>query len=533
MIWDYVVIGAGLAGSVCATQLARSGARVLVLESGNSDETPPRAPRGLAAPIIGKFIHSPDGSAPGRMDEMLHIETTSPKGRTATTRFPAYLGTGPGGTSRVYGAALGRMRPVDFDTDTGAHSGSQSLDNSWPVNWETFKPFYARAEALMRVCGQNDPTDPQDDAALITPPPLGPRDAAFADLLKANGRHPYRLHVGIDYLPGCAECLGSICPRNCKATGENRALAHALSSQDTLSGALTLQTNTTVEKILRKEGRLYIRTTQGATDIAASHVICAAGALNTPRLLGRSTDLWDGALPDMLGRGLMFHSVDMFAVSDPGKNPRFGPQKTLAFRDHYIEDGAPLGEVQSMGIPITTGTVANYLVQEAQRRGFGWLGPFLPLALRAPAAISVRHFAHAALFASNLEDFPLAQNRVLVGKDAPQSGIHIRYSVPAELEARAKSLRVLIKDAFAPAKVQFLSPPGMPNWGHPCGTCRMGTAPEHSLTDANGTLWDHGDITIVDGSLFPSSAGANPSLTIIANALRIADTLAHPQTGPS
>ena len=529
MVWDFVVIGAGLAGSVCAAELGRSGASVLVLETGNAAEEPPRPARGIIARVIGKFISQSEQAHPGRMHETLHVTTTSPKGRSSRFRFPAYLGTGPGGTSRIYGAALGRMRRVDFETDTGAGSGA--LDNSWPLDWEAFKPFYAQSEALMRVCGAPDPTDPEDDSDLIAPPPLGPRDGAFVKALKANGRHPYRLHVGIDYLPGCSECLGGLCARNCKATGENRALDRVVAE-----GAVTLKTDMDVQTITRSSGRavIHARDADGKPHkIEAAHVVCAAGALNTPRLLGRSKALWPDGLPPLLGRGLMFHSVDMFAVSDPDKNPRFGPQKTLAFRDHYIHEGAPLGEVQSMGIPITTGTVANYLVQEAERRGFGWLGAFLPLILRIPAALSVRYFAHAALFASNLEDFPFAQNRVLVGDEAPANGIHIHYSVPAEIETRARTLRGLIRAAFAPGKVQFLSPPGMPNWGHPCGTCRMGETPALSVTNADGRLWDHNDITIVDGSLFPSSAGANPSLTIIANAMRIGRQLASDYKAPA
>jgi len=61
----------------------------------------------------------------------------------------------------------------------------------------------------------------------------------------------------------------------------------------------------------------------------------------------------------------------------------------------------------------------------------------------------------------------------------------------------------------------------------------MGETPALSVTNADGRLWDHNDITIVDGSLFPSSAGANPSLTIIANAMRIGRQLASDYKAPA
>jgi choline dehydrogenase-like flavoprotein len=57
------------------------------------------------------------------------------------------------------------------------------------------------------------------------------------------------------------------------------------------------------------------------------------------------------------------------------------------------------------------------------------------------------------------------------------------------------------------------------------GGCRMGSDPSNSVTDANGRTWGIATLWICDGSLMPTGGGVNPSLTIMANAARIADRI--------
>ena len=61
---------------------------------------------------------------------------------------------------------------------------------------------------------------------------------------------------------------------------------------------------------------------------------------------------------------------------------------------------------------------------------------------------------------------------------------------------------------------------------HQCGTCRFGRDPQTSVLDLNCRTHDVDNLYVVDGSFFPSSGAVNPSLTIIANALRVGDHLA-------
>lgn len=61
--------------------------------------------------------------------------------------------------------------------------------------------------------------------------------------------------------------------------------------------------------------------------------------------------------------------------------------------------------------------------------------------------------------------------------------------------------------------------------GHQCGTCCLGEDPTTSVLDPNCRTYDIDNLYVVDGSFFPSNSGVNPTLTIIANALRVADHL--------
>lgn len=525
---DVIVVGGGLAGCFATWELARAGLDVLVTEQ-HAPLTVAAGPVGFRAKIIRKLYPDLTQDHGGdRWFGAMEVWSDEPRSSRRPLRIPAMLGRGLGGSSIIYGGALGRMRRSDFERDDASARGKNALSNDWPFGYEDLSPWYRRAERLMEVRGTLDPLDPDDDADLREPPPLSPQDHEFVRALQANGLNPFRLHVAIRYRPGCSECLGVRCPRNCKSNGENRALRPALAT-----GRVRLVTGFNVRAIQRiadgvlevaswpdQDGRVRRR--------RARRVMLAAGALNTPLVLARSASLWeDGLPPALLGRGLMFHGGDIFAAFARKGASAYGAAKTLAFRDLYRVNGEPLGEVQSMGIRAEAGMISAWLQQEAHGLGLGTLGPLLEFA-RIPAEIGAGLFREAAMFAGILEDFPYRANRVFEGStDGSRSGaITVVYQSQPELLDRARRLRREIRAAFRPNGVFFLSRLGLPNWGHPMGTCRMGAGSDDSVTDANGRVHGLSDVYVADASTFPSSAGVNPSLTIIANAMRIAAAMA-------
>lgn len=529
-VWDIIVVGSGMGGAMAAAVLARAGLSTLVLESAR----PPREGKvklsfkaKLKAKISSKPTTDPGGE---RWPDPLLLRSNVAK---PYREVPSVVARIPGGSSQVYGAALARPRRTDFEQDWQPEAwlpgASPALPNAWPIDFDEMRGYYDRAEQILRVAGTLDPLDPDDDAKLIDPPAISPTIANLARTLEANGRHPFRMHVGIDYLPGCKECQGERCLRLCKSDSYTRALQVELAEK-----RAHLRTDASVESISPRTTGGYdivVRSAAGASELLSSRrVILAAGALNTPLILQRSPALWpNGRAPQLVGGGLMFHFGDIFAIQDAeGKDPAHGAMKVLGFRDHYIDDGMPMAECQSLGMASSPWMVSKYLEAEAMEMGIGHL-PMLRLATDAIGALAAAMFKRSVLFTSNLEDLPYPTNRVDGAGPSVAAGLDrvaVTYKAPAELLVRAKRYRQLMREAFAPFSVRFLKRLGAPNLGHPMGTCRMGRDPETSVTAPDGSVWGHEGLYVVDASVFPSSLGINPALTVAANAMRVAEAIA-------
>jgi len=529
--WDVIVVGGGLGGSFAALRLAERGLKVLVLESGNLSEPPARR-RGLLARIARK-LRGTVLAGPEWPDTVTRYKRDPAR---RARRIRPVLGQGPGGSSALYGGALGRLRRADMEgQESDQLNGMASLPEAWPIDFEELRAYYRAAEAVMRVVGERDPLDDDDDSAPSPPPSLSKRDARIVEDLERAGMHPYRLRVGIDYVPGCGECLGERCPRLCKADGYSRALLPGLETERIeLELGMVISQVVPVGTMWRVSGRGDDGTDR---DFLSRSVIVAAGALNTPLILDRSEGLWrDSARPEMIGRGLLFHISDIVFVSPrrkPGPGETNGPSKAIAFRDLYGSEHRG-GEVQSYGPHVTTGLIMNGLRALLYDLGLEQFG--LAAALAWPFAVLAARVARSGvLFATIQPDPPFAENRVWEetksagtppGEPARRAPIAFTYSVSPELRARSRRKRQFLAAAFAPNRVLFLLPAGTPNLGHPMGTCRMGSDPALSVVDPHGQVWGHPGLYIGDAAVFPSSGGVGPSLTVAALGLRLADHVA-------
>ena len=513
-----------MGGSIAAARCSEAGLSVLVLEKGAVAKWD-----GRKKGIIQRLKTGYDDGSGERWPTPLLVRS-SENARYRETDIG--LGIGPGGSARIYGAALGRASRADFDRDfqpanwPGPFAAdTPALPNSWPVDFDEFTHSYSEAERILSPVGSRDPLDPDDDAVLAAPPPISPAHEALVDALKGNGRHPFRMHVGIAYKPGCSECQGSSCPRDCKAHGFNRALQPEMAANQ----RIVLEQNAAVRSISRaKEGQWTVHCGSAgdqAQDYSAPNLVLAAGALNTPRLLEASASLWGGVVPRLVGRGLMFHANEIFAVSTPRQHSLHGPRKVLAFRDHYFDGDLPLAECQSLGLVANPALIAAILHRTVQLAGMD-LGALGKLVTRPAGEIGHRLYQGAELFTAAIQDLPYEDNRVTSVRDSEgRERVAVTYNSRSELVERTKRFRALMKEAFGPNKVRFPLKAGQPNYGHPMGSCRMGGSPEESVVDATGQVWDQPGLYVADASAFASSLGINPALTVAAHAIRVADAL--------
>jgi choline dehydrogenase-like flavoprotein len=258
--------------------------------------------------------------------------------------------------------------------------------------------------------------------------------------------------------------------------------------------------------------------------IYAKVFVLAAGAIHTPKLLLHSrNDDWPNGLAnrsDLVGRNLMFHANQPSALWPSKRLPSTGPRKSLAFRDFYEVAGRRLGSVQSTGFELGYGEYLMHLYcvfdQGAARR----LRIVRPL-LRAPALMTIKALGRGTVFVCLIEDMPYLENRVVLD-DNEADGVRVKYTIEDELRQRVTQFRQLLTERFKDRRHVFLSKDVELNFGYPCGTCVMSNDPTTGVVDRDCRAHGIANLFIADASFMPTSAAANPSLTIAANALRVA-----------
>lgn len=515
--WDVIVIGTGMGGSTLGWDLARRGRRVLMLEKG----------RLLHRDAMTDY--SPIGVDATRADVEQRLRRgwwpTPLTGETSfgAIEFYAPLGCGTGGSTALYAAALERFHPLDFTPRASFPDAKEaSLPDAWPVSYADLVPYYRRAEALFRVHGTPDPLHPAAERNLPEPPPASPRDQELIEAFTEAGLHPYRLHAGRQYAEGCDECPGALCPRDCKADAGWVCVLPAIERHGAAllpeCEVLALEAGSkTVDAVrCRWRGR-EIR-------LRAPIVVLAAGAYMSPILLlnSRSPDWPDGLAngSGQVGRNLMLHASDFVAVRPPRRRASTGASKSIAMNDLYFAEGRKLGTFQSVGVDLTPWRIRTFLRDQIDRDPSWWKNAGIPF-LKPVSHASMAYFNNAALFASIIEDLPYTENRVVPDARAP-SGMRFEYRYPDELRERVRLFRERLPKRLAPVRTFVLSSENNLNYGHVCGTCRFGDDPATSVLDRDNRAHQIENLYVVDASFFPSSSGTNPSLTIGANALRVA-----------
>jgi choline dehydrogenase-like flavoprotein len=535
--WDVLVVGTGMGGGTLGHALAQAGRSVLFCEVGRAvagqallRATYPE----LAGGGDGRVLGAADTErlrAAGRYAEVLHDHSTS-RPRASVP----FIGAGAGGSSALYGMAFERFLPMDFDpAEPPAAKDSASLARTWPVSYADMAPYYARAERLYRVRGETDAValrqmggaQPPD---LLPPPEWSPAGTELAAFLRLRGLNPYVLPSACEYVDGCSTCQGFLCSRNCKNDAGNICLNPAVQQHGAavldhcrVLGVMSDGRRATGVHVLRKGQALRLQ---------ARQVVLAAGALQTPGILLASdsgparAQAGLGNASGLVGRGLMRHLIDLYLV-----RPRVGSgeifdnrRKELAFNDFYSHQGSKLGTVQSFGrLPpaaMLLGSLQDDLRATRWPRAAGLVSLAGPL-LR-PVLHDMAENWHT--LASIAEDLPYADNGVSPGS-APGEVV-LRYKLQAEAHARSALFRRLMADTLKGRRWRRLAQAdNNQRIAHVCGTCRFGDDPSTSVLDQWNRVRGVDGLSVVDSSFFPSSGGTNPSLTIAANALRVAERI--------
>ncbi|MGO9293948.1 MAG: GMC oxidoreductase [Streptosporangiaceae bacterium] len=527
IVWDVIVVGTGMGGGMLGYSLARSGRRVLFVEKGRS--TLPGTPGTIRGAMPELAEPQAYRSEAGYYDALARAGRTTDEIEDISGRFPKrfvpYIGSGTGGSSALYGMVCERFFVQDFTPRQNFRDpGDSTVPEAWPITYDQMRPWYAEAEKLLGVRGAPDPLRPE--AAYVNlpaAPPFSADNQPLVNYLAGRGLHPYHLPMACDYTDGCPTCQAHLCPQSCK----NDAARNGVLPAVTEHGAHLL----TQCRVLRLEAdRTQVQQVicQHRSDmlaLKAKVVVLAAGALVTPVLLlnSRSGD-WPRGLAngsDSVGRNLMRHLMDWIEIWPQRGCKITAENKEVGLNDFYFWEGQKYGTVQSAG------AMANLASMDMLTNHPGWQATALRLMSPAVRPIYDRFFNGGLVLAAIMEDLPYLDNRVLPsdrpGADGRQR-LRLQYRLhDSDIERRAVFLRQIRKVLKPFRTLTLRTGANNSTLGHVCGTCRFGSDPKTSVLDPQNRAHEVDNLYVVDASFFPSSTGLNPSLTVAANALRVAE----------
>jgi choline dehydrogenase-like flavoprotein len=516
--YDVIIIGTGAGGGTLAHRLAPTGKRILLLERG---DYLPRERENWDSGAV--FVRGRYRAPEFWYDRHGH-------------EFPPEVNYYVGGNTKFYGAALFRLRPEDFSVIR--HHGG--LSPAWPISYDDLEPYYTQAEDLYRVHGHHgeDPTEGPASAQYRLPVVRHePRIQQLSDDMEKQGLHPFHLPIGVDMVQDdqghatqasrCIRCDrvdGFPCLLNAKSDAQVICVDPALQHSN-----VELLTNAHVQRLETDAGGhavtgVVTTLADGSTvSFRADVVVVSCGAVNSAVLLLRSASdthprgLANGS--DMVGRNYMRHNnVAVMAVSHEPNPTRF--QKTLAMNDWYLGSDDweyPLGGIQMLGK-----SDAEQVRSGAPR----WAGKVSP---ETPFDVVAQHAVDFWLCG---EDLPQPGNRVTLGED---DSIHLALDEKNNIEG-VKRLRHKLQGMLGDLGMQrerlldhsIYLHKGMPigATAHQAGTVCFGADPQTSVLDVDCKAHEVDNLYVVDTSFFPSIGAVNPSLTAIANAMRVGDHLA-------
>lgn len=528
---EVLVIGAGAAGAVIVNELAQKGFSVVCLEQGDWTRR-------------GEFKGAtPDWELAAQRD--WH---PNPNVRQSPSDYPVdvtesdvnpLMYNGVGGSTILYGAHWVRMLPSDFRVKT-----LDGVADDWPLTYEDLRPYYERMDEQWGVAGlADDPTYPETAAYPLPPLPIGKIGMKAAQGMYKLGWHWWpapnaiasRAYRGREVCVRRGTCQTG-CPEGAKASSDLSHWPQAIDAGAHLvTGARVSEVTINAQGLA--DGAVYIDRSGVTRRQKASVVIVAANGVGTPRLLQLSTSKrFPSGLANssgLVGRRLMMHPyAAVNGVYDEDLESWLGPAGQLIVSTQFYETdtsrgfvrgakwqvmpgGGPLGNRSGYGGKATAGHPLDPLA--------GWGDSFHVDAKRT--------FGRSFEWGIIAEDLPDESNRVVLSATLVDAdGIPAPKIIYKSSDNTRKLLDFHVARAHeahrAAGAVDTYATPLMRDCGwHLLGTTRLGDSPETSVVDPWGKTHDVSNLYVMDGSVFVTSSGMNPTATITALALRAVERL--------
>jgi choline dehydrogenase-like flavoprotein len=502
---DLVVVGAGAGGSVLAQRLARRGWKVVILEA-------------------GPFWH-PDEDWVSDEAGSHHLYWTEKRivgGSDPVEMGKNNSGRGVGGSMVHYAGYCPRFHPSDFSTATRDGVGAD-----WPIEYRDLRAHYEQVERELPVAGQHWPWgDPHDYPH--APHPISGSAARIWEGARQAGITMRVGPVGITngVFGNRPHCIyRGYCLQGCKVNA--KASPYVTHLPDALAHGVEIRANCFATHIEidpasgRATGVAYVREDEQVERIVIARVVAVAGySIETPRLLLHSASSrfphGIGNDDDQVGRYVMVQGAAQSAGRWPDEVRMYkAPPPEVSSEDFYETDP-------------NRGFARGFSVQTVSPLPIGWAEHVLAEGHWGGALREyMRDYNHWAVVGVLNEFLPQADNRVTLAEERDQRGVPIaRFDHSlcdndrANVEYSARVLRQIL-DAAGAQDVLTIH-----RFAHLIGGARMGSSPADSVVDADQRVWAVPNLYLADGSVCPTQGAANPALTIMALASRLADHLA-------
>jgi choline dehydrogenase-like flavoprotein len=498
---DLVVVGAGAGGSTLAQRLARRGWKVVVLESGPfwdpdrdwvSDEAGAHKLYWTAPRVIG-------GEDPVEL------------GKNNS-------GHGVGGSMVHYAGYTPRFHPSDFEVRTRDGVGAD-----WPIAYDELRSHYERVEAELPVSGQDWPWGDPHRYPYNAHPISGGAERAVRGA-RALG---IEMRVGPVAIPNGAfgnrpHCIyRGFCLQGCKVNAKASPLITHL--PDAIEHGVEVRPDSHAVRVeVDEHGRCTGVTYDadgGLRHQRAAAVAVCGYSIETPRLLLHSTSprFPEGLANDhdQVGRYVMVQGAPQVAGRFPDRLHMYkAPPPEISSEQFYETD-------------LRRGFARGFSIQTVGPQPIAWAEHVLADGHWGQALREyMRDYNHWFTLGALSELLPRAENRVTLADETDDHGMPVArldYTQCENDRANIAAAKGTLHDIWEAAGAQDVLT--IDRYAHLVGCCRMGIEPESSVVDSDHRAWGVPNLFIADGSVMPTQGAANPALTIMALASRLADRL--------
>ena len=501
---DLCIVGAGAGGSVLAQRLARRGWRVVIIEAGpfwHPDED---------------WVSDEAGS-----HQLYWTQERVIGGEDPIEMGKNNSGRGVGGSMVHYAGYTPRFHPSDFETFSRDGVGAD-----WPISYQELKGHYEELERELPVAGQDWPWgDPHRYP--FAPHPIG---GPAALLWKGAIEQGIEMRVGpVGIVNGTfgnrPHCIyRGFCLQGCKVNA--KASPYVTHLPDALAHGVEIRANSMAVRVEvddatgRVTGVSYVRESESIERRQRARAVAVAGySIETPRLLLHSKSKrfpnGIGNNDDQVGRYVMVQGASQTAGRFPDEQRMYkGPPPEVSSEQFYETDRS-------------RGFARGFSIQTVSPQPIGWAEHVLADGHWGRAMREyMRDYNHWTTVGVLNELLPHPENRVTLAADTDPYGMPVArfdYSRTENDKANMAFSTEVIKGILHAAGAQDILT--IHRYAHLVGGARMGHGPEHSVVDSDHRVWGVANLFVCDGSVCPTQGSANPALTIMALASRLAERL--------